>query len=133
MPGVKLLHQESDANTKPEYIMGHSCQATAILVGAQESVFAVPLASRIHEGRVFSNRDAATLLDKMLSLIDSLGLPSLYFIADAYYCARKVMTPLLKKGNHLVSLVRMNAVAYMPADAPSGQKKKGRPPIWEKG
>ena len=34
MPGVKLLHQESDSNTKPEYIMGHSCQAVAILVGA---------------------------------------------------------------------------------------------------
>ncbi|MFA5823123.1 MAG: hypothetical protein WC853_08615 [Thermodesulfovibrionales bacterium] len=24
------------------------------------------------------------------------------------------MAPLIKKGNHLVSLVRMNAVAYMP-------------------
>ena len=71
MPGVKLLHQESDSNTKPEYIMGHSCQTAAILVGAQQSVFAVPLASRIHEGLVFSNRDTTTLLDKMLSLIDS--------------------------------------------------------------
>lgn len=130
MPAVKLLHQESDSNTKPQYIMGHSCQAVAILVGALQSVFAVPLASRIHEGVVFSNRDTATLLDKMLSLIDSLGLPSFYFIADAYYCARKVMTPLLKKGNHLVSLVRMNAVAYMPADAPSGKRKKGRPRLY---
>jgi hypothetical protein len=130
MPGVKLLHQESDSNTKPEYIMGHSCQAVAILVGALQSVFAVPVASRIHEGLVFSNRDTATLLDKMLSLIDSLSLPSFYFIADAYYCARKVMTPLLKKGNHLVSLVRMNAVAYMPADAPSCKRKKGRPRLY---
>jgi hypothetical protein len=29
MPGVKKLHQESDSNTKPEYIFGHSCQAVA--------------------------------------------------------------------------------------------------------
>lgn len=130
MPAVKLLHQESDSNTKPEYIMGHSCQAVALLVGALQSVFAVPLASRIHEGLVFSNRDATTLLDKMLSLIDSLGLPSFYFIADAYYCARKVMTPLLNKGNHLVSLVRMNAVAYMPADVTSTKRKKGRPRLY---
>ncbi len=130
MPGVKLLHQESDSNTKPEYIMGHSCQAVALLVGALQSVFAVPLASRIHEGIVFSNRDSATLLNKMLSLIDSLELPPFYFIADAYYCARKVMTPLLKKGNHLVSLVRMNAVAYLPAEASSAQKKKGRPRLY---
>jgi len=26
MPGVKLLHQQSESNTKPEYIMGHSCR-----------------------------------------------------------------------------------------------------------
>src|ERR1700704_5956813 len=50
MPGVKLLHQQSDSNTKPEYIMGHSMQAVSILVRAAQSVFAVPLAVRIHEG-----------------------------------------------------------------------------------
>ena len=71
------------------------------------------------------------ILDKMLALIDSLGLPSFYFIADAYYCARKVMTPLLKKGNHLVSIhERMNAVAYMPADVISSKRKKGRPRLY---
>lgn len=26
MPGVKLLHQESENNNKGEYIFGHSCQ-----------------------------------------------------------------------------------------------------------
>ena len=34
MPGVKKLHQESDSNTKPEYIFGHSCQAVAVLTQA---------------------------------------------------------------------------------------------------
>ena len=29
MPGVKKLHQQSDSNTKPEHIFGHSCQAYA--------------------------------------------------------------------------------------------------------
>jgi hypothetical protein len=29
MPGVKKLHQQSESNTKPEYIFGHSCQAVA--------------------------------------------------------------------------------------------------------
>lgn len=130
MPAVKLLHQTSDSNTKPEYILGHSCQAVAILVGAMESVFAVPLASRIHEGVVFSNRDRTTLLDKMMALVDSLGLPSFYFIADAYYSARKVMASLLMKGNHLVSRVRITAVAYMPAETPSGKRKKGRPKLY---
>jgi hypothetical protein len=127
MPGVKLLHQESDANTKPQYIMGHSCQAVAVLAGALRGVFAVPLASRIHEGVVFSNRDKSTLLDKMILLVNSIHLPEFYFIADAYYSARKIMASLLAQGNHLTSQVRMNAVAYLPADIPSGKRKKGRP------
>src|ERR1035438_8004337 len=74
MPGVKKLHQQSDSNSKPEYIFGHSCQAVALLTQALSSVFAVPLACRIHEGTVFSNRDQRTLLDKMILLLDSLGL-----------------------------------------------------------
>ena len=128
MPGVKKLHQESDSNTKPEYIMGHSTQAVAILVGALRTVFAVPLIGRIHEGLVFSNRDKHTQLDKMMLMADSLGLPEFYFIADSYYSARKVMTALLKKGNHLVTQVKKSAVAYMPAEAATGTTK-----IWEKG
>jgi len=51
MPGVKLLHQQSESNNKPEYIMGHSLQAVSLLVHAAASVFAVPLAIRIHDGR----------------------------------------------------------------------------------
>src|SRR6202162_4695051 len=31
MPAVKLLHQQSESNTKPEYIMGHSMQAVGLL------------------------------------------------------------------------------------------------------
>ena len=32
MPGVKLLHQPSASNTKPEFITGHSLQAVSLLV-----------------------------------------------------------------------------------------------------
>ena len=52
MPAVKKLHQESDNNTKPEFIFGHSCQAVALIVRAASSFLAVPLACRIHEGVV---------------------------------------------------------------------------------
>jgi hypothetical protein len=132
MPGVKKLHQESDSNTKPEYIMGHSTQAIAILVGALRTVFAVPLIGRIHEGVVFSNRTKLTQLDKMVLMADSLALPEFYFIADSYYSARKVMTALLKKGNHLVTRVKKNAVAYLPAEAATGTTKKRRPKVYGK-
>lgn len=116
MPAVKGLHQESESNSKPAFIMGHSFQAVGILVGALKSVFAVPLISRIHEGVVVSNRDKRTLLDKMIAIIESLGLDQpFYFIADAYYASGKIVRKLLKNGNHLITRVKKNAVAYYPA------------------
>ena len=130
MPAVKRLHQESDSNTKPQYIMGHSCQAVGVLVQAGASVAALPLAARIHEGVVFSNRDQRTLLDKMIALLDSLALCApFYFVADAYYASRKIARPLLTRGSHLLTRVRNNAVAYRPAPPPE-QKKRGRPRLY---
>jgi len=130
MPGVKKLHQESESNTKPEYIFGHSCQAIAVLTQALSSVFALPLACRIHEGVVFSNRDRRTLLDKMILLLDSLGLKEpFYFVADAYYATGNIVRGLLDQGNHLVTRVKSNSVAFFPATAlpPNRPRRKGRP------
>jgi hypothetical protein len=130
MPAVKKLHQQSDSNTKPEYIFGHSCQAIAVLTQALSSVFAIPLACRIHEGVVFSNRDKRTLLDKMILLIDSLGMMDpFYFVADGYYASRKIARGLLAKGNHLVTRVKSNSVAYLPAipPLPGTPRRRGRP------
>ena len=130
MPGVKKLHQESDSNTKPEYIFGHSCQAVAVLTQALSSVFALPLACRIHEGTVFSNRDHRTLLDKMILLLDSLDLNEpFYFVADAYYASGKIVRGLLAHGNHLVTRVKSNSVAYFPATPPPlhRPRRRGRP------
>jgi hypothetical protein len=128
MPAVKCLHQESESNTKPTHIMGHSCQSVALLAGSQQTVVAVPLASRIHEGVVLSNRDKRTLLDKMSSLVESLALPAFYLLVDSYYSSKKFIGGTVKKGNHVVSRVRSNAVAYLLPPSPiPGKKKRGRP------
>jgi len=130
MPGVKKLHQQSESSTKPEFIFGHSCQAVAVLTQALASVFALPLACRIHEGTVFSNRDKRTLLDKMILLLDSLGLSApFYFVADAYYANGKTVRGLLAKGNHLVTRVKSNSVAYFPASPQPANRPRlrGRP------
>jgi hypothetical protein len=127
MPAVKLLHQESESNTKPEYIMGHSLQAVSLLVHAVNSVFAVPLAIRIHEGLVWSNRDQRTLLDKMLALLAIVDIRQpFYFVADAYFASYKIINGLLDHGNHLVTRVKSNAVAYTVYVHP-GATKRGRP------
>jgi len=127
MPAVKKLHQESQNNSKPEYIFGHSCQVIAVVVKAAESFFALPLACRIHEGVIFTNRDKRTLLDKLILLFKELGvaLPCVW-VGDAYYATAKIILPLLRGGNHLVTALKSNAVAYEPAPSP-GKRKRGRP------
>jgi hypothetical protein len=130
MPGVKRLHQSSESNTKPRFILGHSCQAVGILAQGLSSVVAIPLAARIHEGVVFSNRDQRTLLDKMVHLLGALALDDpFYFVADAYYASRKIARPLLRLGHHLVTRVRHNAVGYFPAPVPQ-RRKRGHPKVY---
>jgi len=125
MPAVKKLHQQSTNNTKPEFIYGHSCQAIALLVGCAQSFFALPLTCRIHEGIVFSNRQTKTLLDKMVDLVRSLTIPmAFYLVLDAYYTSKVIVHGLLHSGNHLITQVRKNAVAYWPA-LPSSEKRRG--------
>lgn len=127
MPGVKKLHQQSPGNTKPTYIMGHSLQALSVLVRGCNSVLAIPLVARIHEGVVMANFDRRTLLDKMVGLLAELGLRQPYYlVADAYYASHKVILPLLRDHQHLVTRVRGNAVAYLPP-RPARPGKRGRP------
>src|ERR1035437_779259 len=130
MPGVKSLHQESQNNTKPEYIMGHSLQAVSLLVhsGAGQ-VAAIPMTSRIHEGLVFSNRDSKTLLDKLVALLLSITLlwnRPVILVADAYYASGKVIKPLLDNGHHLLTRAKSNAVAYQSVPKLEGPGR-GRP------
>ena len=95
--------------------MGHSFQAVSLLVEAANSIVAVPLAKRIHEGIVSTNRDKRTLLDKMIALMRIIPLhQGYYFVADAYYASRKMVHGLLSADNHLITRGKYNAVAYFP-------------------
>jgi predicted GNAT family acetyltransferase len=131
MPAVKLLHQESESNTKAEYIMGHSFQAVSLLVQAAQSILAVPLAARIHEGVVETNRDKRTLMDKMIALLTLVGIEEPYYlVADRYYMCRKIVKGLLAQGNHLVVRVKSNAVAWRPYVHKGERRGRGRPRIY---
>ncbi len=127
MPGVKKLHQESESNTKPEYIFGHSCQCVALAVRAASTCFALPLAGAIHEGVVFSNRSRRTQLDKLASMLLGLAVttPGI-LVADAYYACAKIVLPLVAAGWHLIAGVRFNAVAYL-LPLMAGPARRGRP------
>jgi len=135
MPAVKSLHQESQDNSKPAFIMGHSLQAVGMLAkGLLGGLFCIPLVSRIHEGLVWSNRDRRTLLDKLVALflpIAELVGQKVILLADAYYASRKIIRPLLQQGHHLVTRVRSNAVAFRTAPQPK-KRKRGRPKVYGK-
>jgi len=134
MPAVKCLHQESENNTKPEYIMGHSFQALSVLVVAGTGqVAAVPLLSRICEGLRFNNSgkrksQLAKLADMFLEVAGFASRPCL-LVADAYYAARTVIQPLRARGHHLISRVRSNAVAFEPPPAEKA-RRRGRPKMY---
>lgn len=134
MPAVKSLHQESQSNSKSEYIMGHSCQCLSVLVKGGTKFFAVPLVSRIHEGIVLSNRWRKTLLDKLVGMMRKYcGQTKYYLVTDAYYASKKVAKPLLDEGQHLIVRMRTNTVGYELAKTPSAAKKtRGRPKTYGK-
>jgi hypothetical protein len=133
MPAVRSLYQSADSNSKPPFIMGHSFQAISLLVrSATGHIAAVPLAARIHEGLVWSNRDRRTLLDRLVELFLSLaGLSDrkVLLVADAYYASRKIIRPLLRQGHHLLTRARINTVAYLPPD-PETRRRRGRPRLY---
>jgi len=130
MPAVKCLHQESGSNAKADFIMGHSLQAVAVLAQVAGVCMAVPVAARIHEGICWSNRDRRTLLDKMGALI--LGLQwsePVLVVADAYYAAEKFARTLLAHNHHLVTRVKITAIACFPAPT-TRLKRRGRRKIY---
>jgi hypothetical protein len=104
----------------------------SLLVPAASSFFAVPLAVRIHEGLVWSNRDRRPLLDKMLALLGIAAAEQpFYFVADADYAAHNIVAGLLKQNNHLLTRMKSNAVAYTTCRQ-QGPRKRGRPPgLWQ--
>ena len=133
MPAVKKLHQSSQNNSKPTYIFGHSFQALGLLArGPLGQLCCVPLASRIHEGVVLTNRDRRTLLDKFallfLQLVGHINAPTV-LIVDAYYASRKVLRPLLAQGHHVITRLKCTAVAYYPA-VPPKIRRRGRPKVY---
>jgi hypothetical protein len=50
MSGVKKLFQESENNSKPEYIFGHLFGAVGLLAGDAGRCFSIPLRISIQDG-----------------------------------------------------------------------------------
>ena len=130
MPGVKKLHQESDNNTKPEYIMGHFWGALSILAHAGDNAFALPLRMQLQDGLKRSPSERSTRLDKMAELVTSTLRAGSLMVADAYYCSQGFIRSMCDAGIVFVTKCRFNAVGYLtPPPRPQGKRgpkpKKG--------
>jgi hypothetical protein len=132
MPAVRSLHQESNNNTKPAFIMGHYFECISLLVQKANQAFAVPLVSNIHDGVIFNKEERKrTLIDKFIVLMLAT-MKEFYVVADAYYAARKVMTALKQGGGHLITRMKGNAVAWTHPNSQckEGRRNRGRPRIY---
>lgn len=130
MPGVKMLHQDSENNSKASFIMGHSAQVVSLLVRGLCGFISVPLTAEIHEGFNFNTKKKLTLLDKMFDMLIRLELAEpFYFIADKYYCSGRFLKQLIASGNHIVTMMKRDAVGYDEAvlvlNKPGRRKKYG--------
>jgi hypothetical protein len=132
MPGVKVLHQESESNSKPEFIRGHFWGGLSVLIGNTTVPYALPLRLTLQDGIKLSPSVRDTLVDKMAAMIIATAPLTGVVVADAYYAARGFLVALTAAGFHVITRLRSNAVAYEPAQASTGKRGRGRPPKYGK-
>jgi hypothetical protein len=126
MPGVKTLHQASEDNNKPEFVMGHFWGALSLLAQAGSRLFAVPVRLSIQDGIKTSPSQKETHIARMHQLVVSTARMAGTVLADCQYACRPFIERLLCAGFHLIARVRLNTVAFEPA--PKVHKRtRGRP------
>jgi hypothetical protein len=126
MPGVKMLHQASENNNKPEFVMGHFWGALSMLAQVGSRLFAVPMRFSIQDGLKSSPSQKGTLITRMHQLVTSTAQRAGTVLADCQYACRSFIEGLLSAGFHLIARVRLNTVAFEPA-AKASKSKPGRP------
>ncbi|QKY71707.1 transposase [Lentibacillus sp. CBA3610] len=143
MPGIKKLHQESENNSKGEYIFGHLFGAIGILMGSSQKLFCLPLFINLQDGvktfQDWENTNEQTAEHQgthVVQMIKQAAVASAQFGKSIVLLDRYFLTvPALiqwKKGNqdlsetmHIVTKVKSNAVAY--EYPPARKKGRGRP------
>lgn len=127
MPGVVTLHQESDNNSKPEYIRGHFIQVITGLLRANFKMFSLPLIAKIHG----AYKQDKTLKQEFAEFaIQQSWLQGGLLVADCWYACKDLIKSISESLNLvLVSRVAKNAVAYALA-CPFEQARRGRKKLY---
>jgi len=142
MPAVKKLHQESENNTKAEYIFGHLFGAVGILMGTPKKWFCLPLCINLQDGvkAIFGwnkQEDASRQESHVVQMIEqgfttAKAFGNALLLLDRYFLSVPALKRLkeLHQSNdtqmHIVTKAKKSAVAYKH---PAVKKKgRGRPP-----
>lgn len=128
MPGVKKLAQESETQSKPEYIHGHMWGGVGVLVGNARRFFCVPLSMRIHDGLQSltewgENVTVSHVVQMMRdgsSAAQSLKRDAL-FLLDRYFLSVPALLELIRLNAEnaqkveIITKLKRSVVAYEPA------------------
>ena len=142
MPGVKKMVQESETQSKGEFIFGHLFGAVSVLIGRRAQKFCLPLKINIQDGiRKAADWEGSTVSDEnhILQMIRNGFEAAKVFgqsviLLDRYFLSVPALQLLNKlnaeRNEELLTIVtkaKKNCTAYIP---PLSRKKgqKGRPP-----
>jgi hypothetical protein len=140
MPGIQILHQESDNSGKPEFIEGHNFgQVSAVITNGQVSR-SLPLKTQLQESppkqEGKKKPDGDSLVVQMVKLVietaKAIGEPVVVAL-DAYFSNEPAWTTadkaITETGERLVEIVtraQTNTVAFKVPEPPK-VKKRGQP------
>jgi len=151
MPGVKMLHQDSENSSKAPWIFGHHFGVLGMLVANRDKAFCVPVMAELHEGaeaiRQLQGKDAnmegsakitvVTLMANLAKDIAGKLKKPCVAVFDAYFAVgpafATAQTLLGSKGErllHIITRAKSNIVAR--EEMPQAYGGRGRPRIYGK-
>ena len=138
MPGVQIIHQDSQNSGKPEYIAGHR-YAHVSAVTSKETVFrSLPLMTELQESprEQKGKGNSESLVAQMIALVDEVARfinEPVIAALDAYFCssvalesADKTMMESGERRVEIVTRAKTTTVAYEVPGMPK-EKRRGQP------
>ena len=127
MPGVKKLAQESETQSKPEYIHGHMWGGVGVLVGKVREFSCVPLSLKIHDGlQAVSEWNGTNPVSHVIEMIRDGVLAAqglkrhALFVLDRYFLSVPALLELRQQNAtnkykvDIITKLKKSTIAYEP-------------------
>jgi len=138
MPGVQVLHQDSQNSGKPEFISGHRYAHVSAVISKDTVQRSLPLKTELQESppKQDGEKKKESLVAQMIALVDeaaqAINEPVVAAL-DAYFCSSVALNAadktMMESGERRVEIVtraKTTTVAYETPEPPR-IKKRGQP------